>query len=188
MKKLALISALIVTLFASTVAFAASWTEQIQAAIKNGKFDQIDVIAAKNPEDQGDIAMYLLQQSQNTGLSQDVRIKIFTSAAPFGSQIPQEDSTQAASLISDMLNLSGDPAFQQSHHQQAVAIISTALGLSDQPNILTGNPNVHEVALAQANEFINDGDQGLQDQVDLALQVGLSPPVGPRGIINPSAE
>lgn len=182
MKKLVLLASLMLTIFAISPAFAASVTEQIQAAVKSGNFEQINVIAAKNPEDQGDIAMYLLQQSQNSALSEDVRIKLFTSAAPFGSQIPVDDSQQAASLIGDMLNqLPPD-------HKKASGVIAAALGLSDQPNILTGNPQVHEKALALADEYVADGDKALQDQVDLALQVGLNPPVGPRGIIVPSVE
>lgn len=168
---------------------AATVIQQVQAAINSGNFQQIDVIAAKNPEDQGDIAMYLLQQSQNSSLSQSTRIKLFEAAAPFGNQIPTEDANQAAALIAAMLNLSGDPNFQKDHPKEAAGIIAAALSLSDQPNILSSNQGLHNVALAQANDLPGGADdQALKDQVDLAYQIGLSPPIGPRGIINPSVE
>jgi opacity protein-like surface antigen len=187
MKKLLIaLTVAAVPLFGASAAHAATVIQQVQAAVQSGNYEQIDVIAAKNPEDQGDIAMYLLQQSQNSALSEQVRIKLFTAAAPFGSQIPTEDATEAATLISNMLTLSGNPNFQKDHPKEAANIIATALSLSNQPNILASNEGVHNEALAQANDLpAGFQDAGLQDQVDLALQVGLSPPLGPRGIIAP---
>jgi len=51
---------------------------------------------------------------------------------------------------------------------------------------------LHNAALADANDFMGNNpagtDKNLSDEVDLALQVGSPPPLGPHGVINPSAE
>ncbi len=192
MKRLVLIGLALLPFLGTSPALAASWTEAIQGAIKNGDFAQIDVVAAKNPEQQGDIAMYLLQQSQNSALNEGTRVKLFASTMPFGSQIPLSDAGEASTIIGKMLNLAGDPDFQKKHTHDANDIITTALSLTSEPNIVTANPNLHNLAVAEADDFATNNpgevDKKLKDQVDLALQIGLPPPLGPRGIINPSQE
>jgi hypothetical protein len=91
-----------------------------------------------------------------------------------------------------MLTLAKDPGFQRGNPNGANAIFTAALAMSSEPNIVVGNPLLHNAALADANDFMGNNpsiaDKGLSDEVDLALQVGSPPPLGPRGVINPSAE
>ncbi len=191
MKKILLVIAGIM-LFAAASPALAKTLDDIQAAIKSGDLSKINIIAAKNPSDQGDIAMYLLEQSQNASLSQDLRVKLYDAVAPFAGQIALSDATQASSIAKVMLNMANDPGFQKAHPKQAAAILATTLTISDQANILTVDPNLHDLAVADAKEYTEnypgEVDKRLQDEVDLALQIGLPPPLGARGIVNPSRE
>jgi hypothetical protein len=102
------------------------------------------------------------------------------------------DAGQAAVIVNSMLSLANDPSFQSNRPREAAGILATALSLSSQPNILTANPNLHDLAVADAGEFSDKHpdsvDKRLKDEVDLALSIGLPPPLGPRGIVNPSQE
>jgi hypothetical protein len=165
---------------------------EVQGAIAKNDFNKVNVISAKNPTCQGDIAMYLLKQSQNASLTEDQRTKLFNAAAPFGSQISLSDSQEAANIVQLMLTRVSDPAFQKANPKDAAAILATILSISSQANILAANPNLHILAVADAGSFSSDYpgevDKNLQEQVDLALSIGAPPPLGPRGIINPSVQ
>lgn len=192
MKKLLLVIALTFSVAGIFSAHAATWTSEVQAAIQSGNFEQINVIGAKNPAAAGEIAMYLLQQSQDKALSPQVRVKIFNAAAPFVGQIPPKDTPAVGKIISAMLDLAKDPAFRKNNPAAASDIYAAALNMSSQPNIIVGNPNLHNIVLADADDYIDDNaayvDKRLQEQVSLALQVGAPPPLGPRSTINPSQE
>ncbi|MDX2028938.1 MAG: hypothetical protein SFW62_09955 [Alphaproteobacteria bacterium] len=192
MKKLLLVIALVFSIAGISPVHAATWTNEVQAAIQSGNFEQINVIGAKNPSAAGDIAVYLLQQSQNKALSQDVRVKLFTAATPFAGQIAPNDTAAAGKIINAMLALANNPAFQKTNPNAAADIYASALNMSGQPNMIVGNPNLHNAVLADADDFLGnapaDADKRLREQVSLALFVGAPPPLGPRGIINPSFE
>ena len=192
MKKLSLLT-LTIALLSGTPAVAADWTSQLQNAVKTGNFSEINVIAAENPQDQGQIAMYLLQQTQDNVKSHpDFAIKLFNTATPFVGQVSLTDAAKAGHSVNLMLVLANDPGFQKANPAGANDIFTDALAMSSEPNIVVGNPLLHNTALADANDFMGNNpsiaDKKLSDEVDLALQVGSPPPLGPHGVINPSRE
>lgn len=191
MKKLLLISAFLFSFAVVSPVHAAAWTDAIQNAIKSGDYAQIDVIGAKYPEAQGEIAMYLLQQSQNPALSQDARIKLFVAATPYVGQVPPADAGKAAAIIQAMVNLANNPAFRKSNPHDTAEIFAAAVSMTSQPNIVAQDPNFRNLVLANADDFLGDAPadviKKLQEQVSLALQIGTPPPLGPRGTLLPSA-
>lgn len=193
MKKFALVLIAAFLLAQGNVAVASDWTTELREALANGNFAEINVIAANNPTAQNDIAMFLLREGQNNLATRpDVAIKLFAAAVPFASQIKLPNAREAGNIISAFLALARDPAFQRRSPQGASEIFTAALAMSTEPNIVVANPNLHNVALANARDFMgddaSDANKVLADQISLALQVGSPPPIGPHGVINPSAE
>jgi hypothetical protein len=195
MKKFsALFFVILVTIFAAPV-FAApaptGWQNDIDAAVKYSNYKQIDVIAASHPEAQGEIAVYLLQQSRSYRNDPEKEVRLFKAATPFVSRINAANVRPASEVIADMTQLASDPTFQSRNPQGAADIYLYALNMSGQPNVVAYDPNLHSEVLEAANDFIKshpqDSDKKLLDQVSLA-QAGGAPETTPRGIINPSAE
>jgi len=192
MKKLLALITLITLLAASGAAFAAAeWNEQIVGAIKNGNFNQINIIAASHPESQGEIALFLLEQSQKYKDNTQLEVKVFTAATPFVGRIPPAEANKAADVVRAMLNYASNPAVQKSDPRDAGNVYLVALRMSSQPNIVAYDPNLHSEVLEAANEFVKshaeDADKKLLEEIDLA-QAGGAPEVTPRGVINPSAD
>lgn len=193
MKKFTLILIATFLLGQGSAAIASDWMTDLREALTNGNFTEINVIAANNPGAQNDIAMFLLREGQNNLATRpDVAIKLFTAAVPFASQIKLPSAREAGNIISTFLALARDPAFQRRNPQGASEIFTSALAMSTEPNLVVANPNLHNAALADARDFMgdnpSDANKVLADQVSLALQVGSPPPIGPHGVINPSAE
>lgn len=195
MKKFALILIAAFLFAQSHAALASDWATELREALANGNFAEINVIAANNPNAQSDIAMFLLREGQNNLAARpDVAIKLFTAAVPFASQIKLASAREAGNIISTFLALARDPAFQNRNHQGASEIFTAALAMSTEPNLVVANPNLHNVALADARDFMGDSpnpsdtNKILADQINLALQIGSPAPLGPHGVINPSAE
>ncbi|MER2519247.1 MAG: hypothetical protein ABTQ34_00990 [Bdellovibrionales bacterium] len=193
MKKFALVI-IAALLFAQSHAVVASdWMTELREALANGNFAEINVIAANNPGAQNDIALFLLREGQNNLATRpDVAIRLFSAAVPFASQIKLTSAREAGNIIAAFLALARDPAFQKRNPQGASDIFTAALAMSIEPNIVVANPNLHNVVLADARDFMGDNpvdaNKVLADQINLALQVGSPAPIGPRGVINPSAE
>lgn len=195
MKKFALILIAALLFAHSHTAIASDWMTELREALANGNFAEINVIAANNPNAQNDIAMLLLREAQNNLATRpDVAIKLFTAAVPFASQIKLASAREAGNIVATFLALARDPAFQKRNPQGASEIFTAALAMSTEPNLVVANPNLHNIALADARDFMgddpnpSDANKVLADQISLALQVGSPAPIGPRGVINPSAE
>jgi hypothetical protein len=193
MKNLSLLTIATLLLTGIVPVLAADWNTELQTAVKTGNFAEIDVIAAEHPDHQGGIAMYLLSQTQeNIKSHPDQAIKLFNAAVPFAGQIPLSDAGKAGRTVYLMLVLANDPGFQKGNPNGVNDIYTAALAMSSEPNIVVGNPLLHNAALADANDFMGSNptiaDKKLSDEVDLALQVGSPPPLGPHGVINPSQE
>ncbi len=193
MKKFMLVFVVALLLAQSHVALASDWMTELREAVANGNFAEINIIAANNPGAQNDIAMFLLREGQNNLATRpDVATRLFAAAVPFASQIKLGSAREAGNVIATFLALARDPAFQKRNPQGASDIFTAALAMSIEPNIVVANPNLHNVALADARDFMGDNpadaNKVLADQISLALQIGSPAPIGPRGVINPSAE
>jgi len=166
-------------------------TESLNAAIANGNFNQINVIGASHPGEQGAIAVHLLQQSQTFGNQPTREVRVFAAATPFVGRIPPSDAGTASEIIGAMLKLAEDKNFQNAHPREAADIFLNALNMSSQPNIVAYEPNLHAEVLEAANDFIKehpqDADKRLKEEVSLA-EAGGAPETPPKGVINPSAE
>jgi hypothetical protein len=196
MKKYLALAVLIATLGAGTIAQAAvgaqgvdnKWQEPVNEAIKNADYNKINIIAASNPQAQGAIAVYLLQQSQTFKNNPDRQAKVFAAATPFVGRIPAADASQAGEVIAVMLKVAADKDFQKNHPQDAAAIFLNALNMSGQPNVVATDPNLHSEVLEAANDFIKehpqDADKRLLEEVSLA-EAGGAPESTPRGVIQP---
>jgi hypothetical protein len=194
MKKFLALAALIATLVAGTNVQAApqgvdnKWQEPVNTAIKNADYNQINIIAASNPQAQGAIAVYLLQQSQNYKANPDREVRIFAAATPFVGRVAPSDAATASDIIGGMLKVAADKDFQKSHPQDAAVIFLNALNMSGQPNVVANDPNLHSEVLEAANDFIKehpeDADKKLLEEVSLA-QAGGAPESTPRGVIQP---
>ncbi len=191
MKKFYLVIATVILISAAPVS-AADWKSDTQAAITSGNLAEINVIAANNPSAQGAIAMMLLKQAQSQVNTRPAdAIKMFNAAALFASQISLSDGPAAGNVVNTMLVLASGADFQKKNARDAGDIFKAALAISDEPNIIVTNPTLHNRVLANATDFMNDNpfvDSGVKEQVNLALQIGSPPPLGPHGVINPSAE
>jgi hypothetical protein len=193
MKKLILSALFAILVSLSTQASASAITTALQAAINSNNFAQIDSIAAANPAAQGEIAMYLLQQAQaKMATNPDIAARIFAAAAPFVAQIPSSQAADAASIIASIVSTASGAGFESSNPGAASSIFEAALGMTNQPNILASNPNLHATVLAGANTFLEKNPQGadkkLQDIVSLAQAPGAPPTVNALGAYVPSAE
>lgn len=185
MKKSLAIISLISFIGAVSSAHAATWTSALQTAIQQGNFNQINIIAAQNPQSQGDIALYLLQQSQQD--QGKTKIKLFLAAAPFVGQIGASDAGKADDLILAMLKIASDENFQNGDPKGAAAIFTAALIMSNQPNIVAADPNLHAAVLEEAHKFHEKHpgtDNNFDEQVSLA-EAGGAPTFPPYGTINP---
>ncbi len=168
----------------------AKWSEGIRVAIQNNNFNQVNIIAASNPEDQGAIALFLLSQSATYKNNPDMQVKIFKAATPFVGRIPAADVAAADEAITGMLTVAADKDFQVRHPQDASEIFLTALIMSNQPNVVANDPTLHSQVLEAADDFVkknpSDADKKLLEEVSLA-EAGGAPSVTPIGTINPSA-
>jgi hypothetical protein len=172
MKKIFAVIGLSFLLATSAQAAVGSWQGSIDAAIKAGNFNQINIIAASNPIQQGAIALYLLQLAQEGNGGLDTQVKTFEAATPFVGQITPVDSSDAANVIAAMLAKASDPAFQKDHPHEAATIFTAALVMSGQPNIVGKDPNLHQEVLTAADDFSKghpeDVDKRLSEEISLA--------------------
>jgi hypothetical protein len=191
MKKLLWVITLIALISINSPAFSAAWDNDIQNAIKDRNFNQINIIAASNPESQGDIALFLLQQSQLHADNPELRVKIFDAATPFVGRIPAANVGPADETIASMLTVAANQDFQQNHPHEAADIFRNALIMSGQPNVVADDPNLHAEVLEAADSFLKknpaDVDKKLLEEVSLA-EAGGAPEVTPIGVIRPSAD
>ncbi len=190
MKKLLLIS-FILSLGVNASALAADWRNDIQEAVKYSNYNRINVIAASNPDAQGEIALFLLQKAQESKASPDQDVKLFAAATPFVGRIPAADASKASDVVRAHLELAANPDFQKKYPRQAGDIFVHALYMSGQPNIVAYDPTLHAEVLEAANDFIkrspSDADKKLLEEISLA-QAGGAPETTPVGVIEPSAE
>jgi hypothetical protein len=193
MKKLSALLIFVFLLSAGAAAHAleGEWSEQIIGAIKNGNYNQINIIAASHPEAQGAIALFLLNESQKYKNNSDQEVKIFKAATPFVGRIPASDTEQADQIIGAMLKFASDPGVQRNSPRDAGDVFLTAMFMSNQPNMVAYDPNLHSEVLEAADDFVKghpqDADKKLIDEVSLA-QAGGAPESTPRGVINPSSD
>jgi len=149
------------------------------------------VIAAKNPGNQGEIALYLLDATKRYGDNPQTAVKIFATAAPFVGQIPPAKSDTVIETVNTMLKIAADPRFQQANPDAASDIYYAALIISSQPDVVAADPTLHSAVLEAADDFLKtvpaDSDKRLREEVDLA-QAGGAPTTTPRIPINPSQE
>jgi hypothetical protein len=106
MKKLMLAALSAAFIVVSTAAFAA-WNDDLSKLIKTGKYDQIGAVVAENPNDQGNIALFLLQAAQtkangSTTENPDMcgAAKILQAALPMMSQVPSGQQDKANGMVS----------------------------------------------------------------------------------------
>jgi hypothetical protein len=193
MKKLSALIILISWLGATPAAHAVDgeWSDRIIGAIRNGNYNQINIIAASHPESQGAIAMFLLKESQAHKNNPDQEVKIFAAATPFVGRIPAADAEQAGDIIRALLKFADDPTVQRNNPRDAGNVFLTALFMSSQPNLVANDPNLHAEVLEAADDFVKtnpqDADKKLLDEISLA-QAGGAPEATPRGVINPSSD
>ena len=168
-----------------------AWSGSIDTAVRKGDYNEINVIAAKNPAQQGDIALYLLDTSKKYGGNTTPGIKTFAAAAPFAGQIPPAKSDTVVESVNAMLKIAADPTFQKANPDGAADIFYAALIMSSQPGVVAADPTLHSAVLEAADEFLKtipaDSDKRLREEVDLA-QAGGAPTTTPRTPINPSQE
>jgi hypothetical protein len=188
MKKFAALAALVI-LFGVGTAEAASWTDSLNTAIANRDYNQINVIGASNPGQQGAIAVYLLQQSQQYKGETAREVRLFVSAAPFAGRIQQADVGTATEVIGSLVKFVEDKDFQKTHPRETSDVFLAALNMSSQPNISGSDPSLHADVLAAADDFVKehpqDADKRLLEQVQLA-ESGGAPEGTPRGVIAPN--
>lgn len=193
MKKLVLSSIFAFLLTFASVANASTVTDQIQAAINAGNYDQIGTIAAANAGAQGEIAMFLLDQAlAKISSNPSQAAQIFAAAGPYVSQIPAGESGSAATKINSIVSAASGAGFQSSNPGAASDIFTAALLMTNQPNILAANPNLHAGVLSAANTFVQNNPQGandgLKNAVQLAETAGSAPGTGPVGAHIPTTE
>jgi len=168
-----------------------SWSGSIDTAVRKGDYNEINVIAAKNPAQQGDIALYLLDTSKKYGGNTTPGIKTFVASAPFVGQIPPAKSDTVIESVNAMLKIAADPKFQQANPDGAADIFYAALIMSSQPGVVAADPTLHFAVLEAADDFLKtipaDSDKLLREEVDLA-QAGGAPTTTPRTPVNPSQE
>jgi len=193
MKKSLLAAALILVsaIAASATAHAADVNGEIQVAIKRNDFNRINVIAASHPDQQGAIALFLLQESQKYKNNPDLEVKIFDAATPFVGRIPPANVATADEVITGMLAVAANQDFQKRNPKGASDIFVNALVMSSQPNVVANDPTLHSEVLEAADDFVKkspaDADKRLLDEVNLA-EAGGAPTVTPMGTRNPSQE
>lgn len=193
MKKLILAALLVLFVSASGQASASAATAAVQSAINSNNFAAIASYAAANPAAQGEIAMYLLQQAQaKLATNPNLAAQIFAAATPYVSQIPAGQSASAATIIASIVNTVSGAGFQSSNPGPASSIFADALNMTNQPNILAANPNLHANTLTAANAFLDKNPQGadkkLRETVSLAQAPGTPPTVNTVGAHVPSAQ
>lgn len=193
MKRLILSTLLALFVSLSGQASASLATAAVAAAISSNNFAAIDSYAAANPAAQSEIAMVLLQQAQaKITTNPALAAKIFEAAAVYIAQIPAAQSAQAANLIASIVGTVNGEGFQSANPDAASTIFAAALSMSNQPNILAVNPNLHATVLANADAFIQKNPQGadkkLKERVSLAQTPGVLPSVNNIGAHVPSAE
>ncbi|MDR3450377.1 MAG: hypothetical protein P4M15_11650 [Alphaproteobacteria bacterium] len=194
MKKTLLMLA-ISAIVASPSLARADWSSDLQAAINSNNFAEINVIAANNPNDQGGIALALLTAAKNDVGSHDgTAIKLFTLATPFADQLSPSQALPASTAIVALVGLAGNPELQHKDPKGAHQVFTAALTMSSDSPIATVRPGLHNFVVAAAEDFgdkyaQNDPDKkDLDDHINLALQVGSPPPLGPHGVLTPSPE
>lgn len=185
-----------VLLLLATPVSAASWTAAVAAALNSGDMTQIDIIAAENPTQQGDIAMFLLQQAKAKMTSNPaLAAKIFAAAAAYVPQIPSANvcgNASAVQIIKDVLSSVSSASFQSGQVEAAGSVIAAAVQMSTAPNVATCAGDLNELALAAADQFLTNNPQAplkVKQLVSLAqTQGGGAPTVGVQGAGVPSGE
>jgi hypothetical protein len=193
MKKLVLAALFVIFVSLSAQASASAVTNSVQAAIASGNFEQIEAIAAANPAAQGEIAMYLLQQSSSKIASNPaLAAKIFAAATPYVAQVPANQSGKAAGLIASVVQAAGSEGFSAKNPDAASDIFAAGLNMSSQPNIIAQSPGLHDTTLASASSFVDKNPQyakgDLKSAVSLAQSPGVRPTINNIGAQTPSAQ
>lgn len=179
MKKLILSALFALFVSFSIQASASAVTDSVQAAIAAGNFEKVNQIAAANPTAQGEIAMYLLQQAQaKITTNPALAAKIFTAAGPLVGQIPEKQSAQAAQLIASIVGTANGKGFQTASPCPASDIFAAALGMTNQPNILSQNASLHGQTVADASGLNAQNPQcdGSKLAAQLAVFQGATTP------------
>lgn len=158
---------LLFTIAIISPASAASWTGAVNAAIQSGKFDQIDVIAAKDPGAAGDIAAYVLQKAENSNNPQTA-IKLFDAAAPLSGQIGPSGVDSEIGAVNAILKLANNPGQQKSDPKGTAQLFKDALNISSQPGVTAKDPHLHDTVLADANDFLHNNPDLQVDDISLA--------------------
>lgn len=179
MKKSSLIMAAWLALIHVQNAMAADWQTDLQKALQNGQYTEIDVIAANHPALQGQIAVYLLDQAQiNTGSQPDKAVKLLVAATTFVDQIEVADIDSVSRDVNALLSLARNADFRKKDPQAAATLYTSALAISRDPSVIMTNPDLHHSVVADARDFLNkdpqNSDPQLSDEVSLALQIGAS--------------
>ncbi len=190
MKKLVFTLAVCAIILAPHLARAQAWMAGVNTAIQNGKYEDVDRIAANNPGAQGAIALYLLQQAQSLSSSNfDKAADIFATATPFVSQIPADGVGQAVQLITVMLNAADVASAGGTGCAGASKIFTSGIGMSTQANISAQSSGLRGTALSSAQTAIKSNSDcetdSLDDQISLAQQP-IAPLAGVHGAIVPS--
>ncbi len=193
MKKLILSALFVLFVTLSGQASASPYTAAIQAIVGGGNVAAIDAYAAANPGAQGELAMYLLEQAQaKLATNPTLAAQLFAAAGTYVGQIPAAQAASAAGIIASIVNTVSGVGFQTSNPGAASSIFTTALNMTNQPNILAANPNLHATVLAGANAFLEKNPQGadkkLREVVSLAQTPGTAPTVNAVGAHIPSAQ
>lgn len=162
------------------VASASPVTNSVQTAINNNNIAGIAAIAAANVPAQGEIGLFLLQQAQaKLSSNPALAAQLFEAAAAYVAQMNPAQSASAATIIAAITNTANGAGFQSGNPDATSAIFAAALGMTNQPNIIAANSNLHATVLADANAYLQKNPQGankkLKDSVSLAQAPGFTP-------------
>lgn len=180
-------------IFLTTPLFAAGWQEEVVQAVNNGNFSEIDVTAATYPEQQGPLALFLLQEAHDKLDSNPaLASQLFAIAATYVSQISSEKTASIKSVIQVFFDRARNSQFQSSHAQEAGDIFAALIYMAQQNNIAALLPEFQDQVLADAKDYLANYPQApdrLRKIVSLAQsQSGGAPTIGVLGASIPSAE
>lgn len=193
MKKLILSALFVFFVSLSGQASASAVSTAVQSAISSNNFDSIATFAAGNPAAQGELAMYLLQQAQaKLATNPALAAKLFQAAAAYVAQIPAAQAGQAANIIASVVSSTSSKVCQAGGADPYSTILAAALSMSNQPNIIAANANLHATVLASADAYVAKSPEcagdNLKQTVLLAQTPGISPTINNVGAHGPSAE
>ncbi|MBV8061246.1 MAG: hypothetical protein JO126_04030 [Alphaproteobacteria bacterium] len=164
--------------FMAMVSFAAhadSFMDDLKAAVASGNMEKVDVLAAKNPKQQGEIAAYLLQQaSADSSSDADKAAKLFKEAKSYVAQMDKEQAQQAVTEITSMLTLASSSTFETAHPDAAGDILAAAVFMTNQPSIATLAPGLNATALGDAKAYADNAPAGVKAELDDAVSLAQS--------------